>query len=420
MEFFRQTAFILLSVVICPLAIAQTEQRFLGSDTQEGDFFGYDLSISGGTLVVSGLRHNFGLPMQGAAYVFERGNGVDDTWIETRKLTNPPSLSFYSFFGSAVSIDGNNVLVRSSTDNELDGAAVLFNRNQGGADQWGHVAILEPSDGQHRDRFGWDVATMGDIAVVSSPGADDQGLDSGSVYIFYRNQGGPDMWGEFKKILASDGESDDFFGRKTEIQDDLLLVSSNQADDSGAVYVFDRHYQGTDTWGEVAKIKASDSAAGDFFGASIASDGEVILVGAPAANTSTGAAYVFARHEGGADAWGEIKRLTSPGQQPHHRFGDSVAMNNRIAAVGASSDVEAVYLFGRNHGGVDAWGQVATMTPSNGAPFQEFGSALAFEDGALVVGAFGDNNYTGATYGYSGGVLDVIFAGNFDSGQPSR
>jgi hypothetical protein len=40
------------------------------------------------------------------------------------------------------------------------------------------------------------------------------GKDSfkGAAYIFKRNQGGTNNWGEIKKLIASDARSIDFFG----------------------------------------------------------------------------------------------------------------------------------------------------------------------------------------------------------------
>ncbi|MCH7811589.1 MAG: FG-GAP repeat protein, partial [Chloroflexi bacterium] len=64
---------------------------------------------------------------------------------------------------------------------------------------------------------------------------------------------------------------------------------------------------------EVKKLLASDAQAGDQFGFSVAVSGDTAVVGAffeDAGGTDAGAAYVFQRDQGGADNWGQVKKLT--------------------------------------------------------------------------------------------------------------
>ena len=48
-------------------------------------------------------------------------------------------------------------------------------------------------------------------------------------------------------------------------------------------------------WSQQAELTASDGAANDAFGSSVAISGSTVVVGAPGKNSSTGAAYVFTR-----------------------------------------------------------------------------------------------------------------------------
>jgi hypothetical protein len=104
------------------------------------------------------------------------------------------------------------------------------------------VQKLTASDGAASDRFGWSVSIDRDTVVVGTPQDDDDGSKSGSAYIFERNQGGADQWGEAKKLTASDGATDDEFGRSVSISGDTVVVGSFQDDDkggnSGSVYIF--------------------------------------------------------------------------------------------------------------------------------------------------------------------------------------
>ncbi len=61
---------------------------------------------------------------------------------------------------------------------------------------------LTASDAEADDYFGRCVAISGDIAVVGAYGEDAGGSDSGSAYVFERNQGGADNWGQVKKLTA--------------------------------------------------------------------------------------------------------------------------------------------------------------------------------------------------------------------------
>ncbi|MBN2393510.1 MAG: FG-GAP repeat protein [Anaerolineae bacterium] len=62
---------------------------------------------------------------------------------------------------------------------------------------------------------------------------------------------------------------------------------------------------------QVAKLVADDSAMGDFFGGSVSVSGDVAVVGAIGVDNDYGAAYVFYRNRGGPDAWGQVTKLTA-------------------------------------------------------------------------------------------------------------
>jgi len=133
---------------------------------------------------------------------------------------------------------------------------------------------LTASDGAVGDRFGESVSISGDLAIV---GAYDGDLSSsGSAYIFARNLGGPDNWGELKKLTASDGAARDAFGFSVSISGDLAMVGANL---SGSAYIFARNQGGNDNWGELKKLTASDGVVGDRFGESVSISGDLAIVG---------------------------------------------------------------------------------------------------------------------------------------------
>ena len=64
------------------------------------------------------------------------------------------------------------------------GSAYVFGRDQGGANNWGQVKKLTASDAAAFDVFGWSVAISGETVMVAAPNDDDAGSFSGSAYVF--------------------------------------------------------------------------------------------------------------------------------------------------------------------------------------------------------------------------------------------
>ena len=83
---------------------------------------------------------------------------------------------------------------------------------------------------------------------------------------------------EDAKLTASDAAAGDFFGASVAISGDTIVVGAHLNDDagsdSGSAYVFTR--SGT-IWTEQAKLTASDAAAGDFFGLQVAVSGDTVF-----------------------------------------------------------------------------------------------------------------------------------------------
>ena len=107
----------------------------------------------------------------------------------------------------------------------------------------------------------YSVAIAGDTIVVGASDDDnDNGTNSGSAYVFTRTG---TTWTEQAKLTASDGAAVDYFGRSVAIAGDTIVVGAylmmtDNGTSSGSAYVFTR--TGT-TWTEQAKLTASDGAA---------------------------------------------------------------------------------------------------------------------------------------------------------------
>jgi len=139
------------------------------------------------------------------------------------------------------------------------------------------------------------------------------------------------------KLVANDSASTDYFGWSVALDGDTALVGAHYDDDkgvdSGSAYVFRRS---GGAWTQEAKLTASDGAAKDHFGWAVALAGDTALIGAPNASnvgTDTGAAYVFVR---GPSGWQQQAKL-SGGLVPYNgdHFGAAVALAGDRALVGA-------------------------------------------------------------------------------------
>ncbi|MBN1814904.1 MAG: FG-GAP repeat protein, partial [Anaerolineae bacterium] len=167
----------------------------------------------------------------------------------------------------------------------------------------------------------------------------------------------PLLHSQVAKLTAADAEDNDCFGTSVAISGDTVVVGAFGKDDaSGAAYVYTRNRYGADNWGQVKKLTASDAADGDWFGDSVAISGDTVVVGAGSADGERGAAYVYARNSGGGDSWGQVKKLTASDAEDGDWFGDSVAISGDTAVVGApyegaaGSARGAAYVYARNSG----------------------------------------------------------------------
>ena len=384
----------------------QAAQRNAGASTD--GVFGWQVALSGDVLVVGNDLATVGShEHQGAAYVFARNQTGAEKWGLVKKLISFDGVA-EDRFGDAVAVDGDLVVVgaplaefAAQTDR---GAAYVFRRNQGGMDNWGLVTKLLAADGAVEDHFGSAVSVSNDIILVGAPWANISGRNNqGAAYLYYRNQGGAQAWGLVKKIYAADGAAVDWFGYSVAVDGEQALIGSIFVDiagraDQGAAYVFWRNQGGADNWGQVARLTAGDGAADDQFGTAVALDRDRALVGVPRASVSgrpgQGAAYLFERNQGGGNQWGQLAKLTAKDGLTGDGLGIAVGLSGDRIVVGASqvniagqSDQGAVYIFQRNQGGPDAWGQAAWLLAADGTASDRFGASLAVCGTTLAVGA---------------------------------
>ena len=351
---------------------------------------GWDADISGDTAIVSDRGHVL-------AYILQRNQGGPDNW-GTVKVLNDAALvpSPNTGFTSGVSIDGDIAVVGSDFENRRTGAAYIYGRNVGGPDNWGLIKRIEDPDGLQVgypcgcDDFGASVAVSGDTIAVGETWA-------ARVDIFQKDEGGTDNWGRVTVVTASDagpvtGNNSDRFSNVA-MQGDTLVVGAPShthagISSSGGAYVFDRNQGGADHWGQVKELLASDASVNAAFGSAMAIDGDTVVVLAPRLRAvgnsyaEVSAAYVFERNAGGANNWGQAQELVpndvrasekcgthyfSTGSYAVDISGDTVVVSNcehdhpdpanpaHVLSWGAD------FVFQRDEGGPENWGQTQEL-----------------------------------------------------------
>ena len=276
--------------------VIDTEQAQLtASDGAASDYFGYSVAVSGDTALIGSYLDDVGANGdQGSAYVFTRSG---TTWTQQQKLTASDG-ALGDDFGYSVAVSGDTAVVtavfHNAGGNSDQGSAYVFTRS---GTTWTEQSKLTASDGAANDQFGRSVALSGDTAVVGAH-ADNVGAnsDQGSAYVFTRSG---TTWTEQAKLTASDGAASDYFGMSVALSGDTVVVGAwldnvGANADQGSAYVFTR--SGT-TWTEQAKLTASDGGAGDSFGVSFSMSGNTAVVGAYSdnvgSNADQGSAYIF-------------------------------------------------------------------------------------------------------------------------------
>lgn len=267
------------------------ETTLTASDGDPGDIFGWSVSLSHDVAII-GARddENNGVTQSGSAYVFRN---LDGRWVEEAKLVDDQG-QVHDLFGNSVSVDGEVVLVGANGNGDAagpgSGAAFVFRRFAG---EWHLERQLTAPDAAGDARFGFSASLASGAAVIGAYLDDEQGGDAGAAYVFRSNG---TAWNLETKLLASDGAALDWFGRSVTIADDAttILVGALLDDDvgseSGSSYIY-RH--DANTWREVGKITASPGGPLENFGASVAVDNDVGLVGSTPEGPDPGRAYVF-------------------------------------------------------------------------------------------------------------------------------
>ncbi|MBK8792867.1 MAG: integrin [Holophaga sp.] len=447
------------------------------SNTGTNDEFGQSLALSadGATLAVGaygeasgavgidGDQNDNTANRSGAVYVFTRSGG---TWSQ-QAYVKASNTQVDDMFGYrlALSADGNTLAVgavgedsnatglngnQTNNDALSSGAVYVFTRSGTAWSQQAYVKASNTVTGGVA-LFGISLALSDNGTTLAVGGLDSSdaigiggnqnnklAYNSGAVYVFIRSG---TAWSQQAYVKASNTGAGDWFGNSLALSSDGSAMAvgapyeasdatgingnqaSNAANQSGAVYVFNR--SGT-VWFQQAYVKASNTGAQDEFGASLAlsGDGSTLAVAATSEDSNgsqtdnsafnSGAVYVFIRS---GTTWSQQAYVKASNNQTGDRFGSSLALSidGSTMAVGAvyessnasgiggnqandsAANSGAVYVFTRL---LWSWSQQAYVKASNPGIGDRFGDTSALvlsSDGrTLAIGAFyEDSNASG-------------------------
>lgn len=304
------------------------------------------------------------------------------------------------YMGYSVAVDGDTAFIGAYGDDDLgneSGAVYVFTRDANGV--WTQQQKLVGSDTVADDRFGYALVLEGDTAVIGMESWDFFEPPMGAAYVFTRDTNG--VWSEIQKITAFDGVEGDYFGQSLAMNGDTLTVGSHGDDtvaaNAGAVYVYTRDATGQYSFQQ--KLFASNGTDNDWFGRSLDVEGDTAIISSWGYDlidgdvVFIGYAYVFEPDANGV--WTETQMLDPGYDAGADTYGRSVAISGNTIAVSAerddTADVDAGAVYIFNRDDTGAWNKAQLLSASDGGAYDSFGYDIDLEGDNLVVGAYSDD-----------------------------
>lgn len=354
--------------------------KLLASDGAAGDEFGVDVGVSAGRAIVGARFNDDAGSNSGSAYLFDVATGT-----QLRKLVAADAAPG-DWFGISTAISGSTAVVgayQSDARGADSGAAYVFDATTGA-----QVRKLTANDGTAGDYFGVTAAIDGTTAVFGAY------LDNnrGSAYVFNTATGQ-----QIRKLTAPDVSTQAYFGVSVAIHGQQALIGAN-ADNalgsaSGSAHLFD-----VATGARLHKLLPNDGGPSQQFGHAVALSGNRAIVSSPFFDA--GSVYVFDTATGA-----QLYKLTPNDGEPGDRFGISVALSGSLAIIGSYFDYSpqsfsgSAYIFDITTGQ-----QLAKLTATDGAAFDQFGIDVAIDGTSAIAGAWTDDDLgtnSGSAYAFS-------------------
>ena len=366
------------------------------------DRFGRSIDMDGDYIVVGAPYDDDNGSNSGSAYIYKKQG--DGSVVQLAKLLPDDGSASYSF-GSSVAINGNYIVVGSpfADENNLNNSGSVYIFENNGLDSFSQLQKITITNTTSYASFGVSVDIEGDYVVAGASGDDEKGSYSGAAYVF-KLQGG--IFSEVQKLLASDGQTSNYFGNAVSINKDYIVIGSSRDSNGGgssvgSVYIFKNN--GQDIFNELQKLSPDEKIDYGYFGKSVDMDGDYIAVGTSTnneSNNTAGLAYLFKKDS--SDTFTQVAKLTALDGESYDYFGDSVSINGDYVTVSAYSDDNtyydsgSIYIF--KNDGSDSFSQLSKIVAPTETEYGSFGYSISMAGKYLAVGASGEQNYTGSFY----------------------
>ena len=309
------------------------QAKLLASNAVAGDLFGYSVAIDGDTVVV-GAPFVGGGSEDGAVYVFVR---TGTTWSEQAILV-PSVPAAGDRFGFQVAISGDTLIAgapnRDSATNDAGGAFIFVRTGT----TWSEEGKLRASDAGAGEFFGTSVSLDGDRALIGSIRADGLNADTGAAYLFERTAGN---WSEQVKFSELESAAGDLYGSGVSLSGSHITIGSPNHDalgaNSGQAFFYK---ESAGVWTKT--LTTFGLAAGDNYGASVdnQSNGysEIGSAGDDETGANAGKALLYTM----LPPPGAFEILISGDPVPDDQLGSSVALSSECwSIVGAPGHDDA-------------------------------------------------------------------------------
>jgi len=279
-------------------------------------------------------------------------------------------------FGGNVAVDGDTIVVSKAigASGGAPGTAYVFTHD---ASSWTETSLVESPVG-YEEYFGFEVAVSGDRIAVSALYQPWPIEGPGAIFTYALNGGVASYEGT---IGAPPGDNN--WGISLDLDGDTLVTTlmEDHGDPLGAVHIFD--WSGTD-WVEKAVFPGrTQGPMGWDWLTEVAISGDIVVGGAPCHHCDHGKAYVYERSGG---VWAEVATLTASDHAVFDTFGSSVDLVGDtivIAAPGVDENRGAAYVFEASGAN---WVETQKLVASDAEVDDYFGAPAIADESIVLVG----------------------------------
>ena len=377
------------------------QQKLFADDPNPGVFFGRFVSLQNDFAFISAYQDFENGSASGSLYIFKKTN---NKYQQSQKLF-PDDGGVEEYFGYSLSSYDDWIITGAHHDSDFgasSGKAYLLHLKN---DNWSFYQTLLPPDPAEADEFGKTVDIYGDFAVSCSYLDDDNGTNSGSVYIFRKED---NTWNLFQKIQANQPVDHSQFGLALDVYKDKLIVGApytrNDEIVCGAAYIFELK---NNLWVQTSHLVPNNPELNDEFGITVKINEDFAFIGSikdDDLGKNSGSVYVYKKTEG---EWEFKQKLLAPDGVAGDGFGIAIEPDNNYLYIGSYFDDDngtnsgSVYVFHYNQ---ENWEYFSKFSPDDSDESDAFGASISVFQDEILVGAYSDDDYgffAGSAYVFS-------------------